>query len=65
VDADGFEIWAGPDDMRCVMRPERHCWQLCLLRADQVLKSDLFVDAAAAFAAADAWCRNLHVAAED
>jgi hypothetical protein len=65
VDVNGFEIWAGPDDMRCIMRPQQHYWQLCLLREDQVLKSDLFIDAAAAFVAADAWRRNLHLAGDD
>jgi hypothetical protein len=53
------ELWVYPGALRCTMRPFRDGWEVCLLRQRHVLKSDVFVDAAAAVAASDEWRRRL------
>ena len=55
MDANCVEMWACPGELRCLLRPCHDGWELCLLRQHHVVKSDVFVDAAAAMAAADEW----------
>jgi len=55
MDADIVEIWEGPGDLRCVIRPRGECWELSLVRSHCGVKVDVFPDAAAALAAADQW----------
>jgi hypothetical protein len=53
------ELWDRPGELRCMMRQRREGWEVCLLRHHHVVKADVFVDAAAAVAAADDWRQRL------
>jgi len=52
------EIWAH-GGLRCVMRPSEHGWEVRVMRAHDVIKSDRFEDGAMAVAAADDWRHRL------
>lgn len=59
MDADTVEIWETPGELRCVIRPRGECWELSVMRRHCDVKVDVFVDAAAALAAADEWRRSI------
>ncbi len=59
MDSHYIEMWTCSGDLRCLMRPHRDGWELCLFRQHHVVMADVFVDAAAAVAAADEWRHRL------
>jgi hypothetical protein len=58
-EARAVEIWDSPGELRCVIRPRGDRWEVSVMREHADVKVDLFRDAAAALAAADAWRRSI------
>jgi len=54
-----IQYWVLPGELRCLLRPRDRGWELSLVRVQQVIKSDVFIDGATAIAAADQWRQQL------
>ena len=54
-----IQIWVLPGELRCLMRPRDHGWELSIEQVHKIIKSDVFIDGATAVAAADQWRQQL------
>ena len=58
-EAGTVEIWDSVGELRCVIRAHGDRWEVSVMRENADVKVDVFMDAAAALAAADAWRRSI------